>query len=121
MIFGLPEGAHEKICDKVSEVFLHLGEKPRIEASRIGKKSSGTVKRPVKVTFSSSTIVQQILSKTRSLKESDKYRAVFITPDRSEEQRVSLRLLVADLTKKKSEEPAKKHFIRGGLICSVDK
>ena len=37
MIFGLPEESNEQICDKVSEVFLELDEKPKIEASRLGK------------------------------------------------------------------------------------
>ena len=47
----------EDICAKVTEVFESLGEKSRVEASRLGKKS-GSATGPVKVTLSSSTIVQ---------------------------------------------------------------
>ena len=60
IVFGLCEVESEDICAKVTEVFESLGEKPRVEASRLGKKS-GSATRPVKVTLSSSTIVQQIL------------------------------------------------------------
>ncbi len=51
MVFGMPEETDEQLCDKVSEVFEHLGEKPRIEASRLGKKSSSSINRPDKVTL----------------------------------------------------------------------
>ena len=38
MVFGLPEVDNEDICDNVGKVFEQLGEKPRVEASRLGKK-----------------------------------------------------------------------------------
>ena len=59
IVFGLCEVESEDICAKVTEVFESLGEKSRVEASRLGKKS-GSATGPVKVTLSSSTIVQQI-------------------------------------------------------------
>ena len=43
LIFGLPEAADEQLCDKVGEVFREIGEKPRIEASRLGRSSKWTV------------------------------------------------------------------------------
>ena len=49
MIFGLPEDENEKIDDKVTEIFEQLGEKPRTEARRLGKKQASTAFRPVKV------------------------------------------------------------------------
>ena len=62
MVFGLCEEVNEEINTKVAEVLESLGEKPRVEACRIGKKSPSAA-RPVKVSFSSSSIVQQILKK----------------------------------------------------------
>ena len=70
MIFGLPEESYEQICDRISEIFLELDEKPKIETTRLGKKISSDFKRPVKVTLTSSTIVEQILSKARDLRRS---------------------------------------------------
>ncbi len=82
MLFGLPDSLNEQLTDKVNEVFQEIGEKPRFEASRLGfSSSSGSSKkvRPVKVTFSSSTIATQILSRSRNLKKSVKYQSVFPT------------------------------------------
>ena len=66
MVFGLCEEVNEEINTKVAEVLESLGEKPRVEACRIGKKSPSAA-RPVKVSFSSSSIVQQILKKSSKL------------------------------------------------------
>ena len=38
MVFGLPEEGDEQLHDKVSAVFQEFGEKPRMEASRLGEK-----------------------------------------------------------------------------------
>ena len=74
MLFGLKEEKGELLCDKVGQVLLELGEKPKIEASRIGlnkpKDKKEVADRPVKVT--SSTIVQQILTRERYFRSSVK-------------------------------------------------
>ena len=119
MVFGLPEDSDEQLCENVSDVFQQLGVKPRIEASRLGKKSSST-KRPVKVTLSSSSIVQQILAKARNLRQSENYKSIFISPDRSVEQRAQQKQLVLDLKEKCQLEPSRRHYISGGQIRSVD-
>ena len=118
MMFCLPESNDEQLSDKVTKVFGQLEEKPKIEACRLGKKSSST--RPVKVTLSSSTIVQQILAKARNLRQSEDYKHIFLSPDRSVEERALHKQLVLDLKKKKEEEPGKRHYIKGGQLCSVD-
>ena len=68
MVFGLQEGDEESedLNLKVGAVFGHLGEKPRLEAVRLGKKSQTGSEgaRPVKVTLSSSSFVHQILCKS---------------------------------------------------------
>ena len=120
MIFGLEEDDGELLADKVCDVFQVLEEKPRVEATRVGKKVSGKV-RPVKVILSSSTIAHQIRMKSRKLRSVDKHKNVFICPDRTLDQRDEHRQLVIDLKRKYSEEPSKQHFIKSGRVWSVDK
>ena len=124
MIFGLPEDEEEQTCEKVSEILMELGEKPRIEATRLGLKTSKDAKqldRPIKVSVSSTTVVQKILSKSRNLRTSGRYKKVFIKPDRSADQRAEHRALVLELKKRSKVETDKRHFIKDGQLCSVDK
>ena len=107
MVFGLEEEPGEQISEKVSQVLLELGEKPIIEASRIG-----LIKDSKAATVSSSTIVQQILSKARSLRNSEHYKKVFISADWSTEQRAQQRGLFQELKRRRTEEPDKRFYIR---------
>ena len=112
MVFSLPEKEDEEFSTKISEVFGKLNEKPRIEASRLGRKCTNeTVIRPVKVTLSSATAVQQILQKSRNLRNMDKFKDVFLSPDRTAEQRAQQKLLVQELKEKTLAMPVKKYFI----------
>ena len=74
LIFGLAEQDEENIEQTVSELFLELGEKARVQAvDRLGvMRAEGASKdcRPVKVTLASATSVNQILTRTGRLKES---------------------------------------------------
>ncbi len=119
MVFGLAE--EEKVEDAVSEIFLELGEKPRVQAlNRIGKKCS-TRARPVKVTLTSATSVNQILTKTARLKQTDRYKSIYVCPDRSPSEREARKQLVADLKKAMDDKPNLHHYIRDGMIHSRDK
>lgn len=122
MVFGLKdqEPEEEELADKVSQLFQQLGEKPRAEAIRVGKRAAGK-SRPVKVTLSSSSIAHQILMKARNLRRVEQHKYVFISPDRSVEQRAVHRELVLDLKNRSANEPDKRHFIRGGKVCSAIK
>ena len=120
MVFGLCEEDNEDICTKVSEVLESLGEKPRVEACRIGKKSSSAT-RPVKVSFSSSSIVQQILKNSSKLSGTEKFKRVFLAPDRTAEERAHHKELVLELKRRAEIEKDKKLFIRGGKICSLER
>ncbi len=123
MLFGLCEDKHEgeQLNRKVSAVFEELGEKPKFDAIRLGKKSTGSkTPRPVKVSLTSSASVQQLLVKARGLRQSTSHRTVFITPDRCIEERAEHKQLVQDLRQKRKEEPEKRHYLKGGVICSVD-
>jgi len=119
MIFGLPEEEKEDICASVGNVFELLGEKPKIVASRLGKKVKSDP-RPVKVTLRNATTVQHLLAKSRQLRDSDKFKAVFLSPDRTAEQRAEHRELVQQLRDKVNEEPLRYHYIKGGQLHSTD-
>ena len=93
-------------------MFGKLNEKPRVEASTLGRICTNkTVIRPVKVTLSSATAVQQILQKSRNLRNMDKFKDVFLSPDRTAEQRAQQKLLVQELKEKTLAMPGKKYFI----------
>ena len=119
LVFGLEDEGAEDLQKKVGDVFLEIGEQPRIEASRLGKVVTGGKARPVKVCFSSSSAASQVLTKARALKQSEKYSKVFICPDRSPAQRSEHRQLVEELKKKSREEPGKRFFIRRGRVESA--
>ena len=124
MVFGLSEESGEgeqQLSATVKDLFEEIGEKPRIDAMRIGKPSNESARmRPVKVTVSSSIVVQQILAKAKHLAQSPKYSKVFISPDRSPIQRVEHRLLVQALKDKRNSDSSKRYYLKNGKICSSD-
>ena len=122
VIFGMEENAGEKLGERVNELLgkLELGEKPRFEARRVGEVRSGVTKRHIKVTLRSPLIARKILAKSSKLRGVDEFREVYVSPDRSPEQRTKQRELVAELKRRRSEEPSKRHFIRGGKVESLE-
>ena len=120
MVFGLPEEDSEQLERSVSEVFQQLGEKPSFEAVRLGKKKDSAV-RPVRVVMSSVLSAERILGKSRNLRHSEKHKKVFLSPDRTVEERAQHKDLVQQLKKKAEEEPQRKHFIKSGQVLSVDR
>ena len=120
IIYGLKEEIDEQLSKKVSSLFEKLGGiKPRVDACRIGKKKDGKTIRPVKALFSNSSTANVILTRAKNLKQSDQYSTVYISPDRSPEERVTHKQLVQQLKKKRDSERESHHFIRDGKICSV--
>ena len=121
IIFGLPEENDEDLSASVDYLLQEIGEKPRYEACRMGRnKTDGNI-RPIKVTTTSSTVVDQILFKARKLKQVEKYKFVYINPDRSPEQRNKRRDLVKELKRLSAADADKRYFIRNDKICSVNK
>ena len=121
ILYGLREEEGEQLAAVVSEVLTQVGENPRFEATRVGRKRPDMTIRPVKVTLPTSTAAHQILMKSGRLSLIEERRKVYICPDRSSEERSARRLLVTDLKKLKSEQPLRTHYIRGGKLCSSDK
>ena len=88
--------------------------------ARIGVKGKNDKPRPVKVLLSSSLNVYQVIRKAKNLQTSDKHRAVFIAPDRSPEECIAQRASVLELQQKRKDEPSKKHFLKGRMVCTSD-
>ena len=125
VVFGLVEEEKELLENVVGELLSDLGEKPRVSASRIGVKSNESltksVCRPVKLTLSNSSVAHQILLKAKTLKDTPKYKSVYICPDRSPEERAARRALVTKLKEANVKQPGMTHFIRNGKVHSVEK
>ena len=120
MVFGLPESSTEPLADVATEIFQELGEKPKVvSVCRLGSVKPGIV-RPVKVALRSHSDCSQVLWKSRNLRMVDKYKNVFLAPDRSPDEREKHKELVNKLKEKRLKEPQKRHYIRSGNICSVD-
>ena len=116
LVFGLAE--EETAEQAVTDLFLELDEKPRVEAvNRIGEKNS-TAARPVKVTLSSTASVNTILARSSRLKKTVRYKSVYVCPDRSPKDRAVRKQLVEDLKKAMNDQPHQYHYIRGGKIHS---
>ena len=127
MIFGIEEEVpeEEEAYDDeqmIAKVFDQIEIKPRIEEYyRVGEAKPDTM-RPIKVRLSRSDSVMQVLVNAKKLKNvSGLLRAIFLSPDRSKEERVAHKRLVDEMKKKKGEQPNKHFFIRNDKICSADK
>ena len=124
MVFGLKEDKGENLADKVHELFSSVGEKPCIEDSvRVGttaEKENSTV-RPVKVILRSSDTVNQLLRKSGKLRGLENYKSVFISPDRTHEERVTHQQLVLQMKEKIKSDPKNYHFIKNGSVMSKPK
>ena len=120
VIFGLTEETSEDLDTKVTALFGEIDEKPSFEATRVGK-SSEDRSRPVKVSLRNSDIAHRLLGKAKQLKTTTAYRKVYIAPDRSPEERIKHRKLVAEMRQKARDNPALYYFIYAGSIGCRDR
>ena len=61
------------------------------------------------------------LTKAKYLRQSERYKTVYISPDRSPEEREAHKQLVLQLKNKRDTDRESHHFIRDGKICSIPK
>ena len=121
IVFGLEEDDEEDARARVSELFGELREKPRPEeVSRLGTKSSGR-QRPVIVKLRTSAAAAGVLRKSQGLRNSEKFKTVFISPDRTITQRAEHRKLVVQMKERAAEDKSKRFFIRDGNVESVER
>jgi len=105
IVYGVPEEPEEDLRHTVSAMLEEIGERPRVvSCSRLGTKGEGSV-RPIKCCMSSTAHVFQILRNASKLKQSDGFKTVYLSPDRTAEERKKRRQLVEQWKLKKSENP----------------
>ena len=125
IVFGLDEEDGECLQERITDVLQELGEKPRADATRFGRmdkdREGKFMPRPVKVTVANSTSARQILLKSKNLRMVQRFKSVYLSPDRSSEERATQKKLVSELKKLIKEQPGLYHYIRGGTVCSTAK
>ena len=127
IIYGSQDNENDYPSDTVDGLFMTLDEEEKhqvLSTRRLGafKKESC---RPIKVTLASSDSVKQVLSKAKLLKtlgdNFKQWRNVYLAPDRNREERLVHKKLVAEMKQRITTEANKHHFIRGGVIISVER
>lgn len=122
MVFGLPEESTEDLSASIGEVFSEMDEKPKFEAFRIGVKiDSDTHVRPVMVKLRNRATTQQLLKKASALRKVERFKRVYVSPDRTPEQRIAHQKLVTELRDKSKNNPERDFVIRNGAVISIDR
>ena len=121
IIYGQEESNEENLEDEIVKVLDTIGEKPIIsDCCRVGiRKPNG--KRPIKFTLRSSDMVNQILRKAKLLRTKEGYRNIYISPDRTVDERRAFKKLLEELQLKRKADTGKVHFIKNNKIVSTDK
>ena len=116
IVFGVPEEQEETVDNKVKLLLEKLEEKPHTaNCCRIGQSKPG-ISRPIRFKVQSSDSVYQILRKAKQLRDTEGYERVFISPDRTVEERISRQKLVNELKEKRAADPNKHYIIRKGEV-----
>ena len=112
IVFGVPEEQEEIVDNKVMLLLEKSEEKPHTrECCRIGQSKAG-IPRPMRSKVGSSDSVYQIPRKAKRLSDTEGYERVFISPNRTVEERISRQNLMNQSKEKRSAVP-NKHFIIG--------
>ena len=134
IIFGAEEELEceeEEMTDKelVKEIFSIVkggDERSIIKCERVGVKKSTDAKRPIKVTLKDAKSVREVLSRSKILKsfQSTDYNfefcKIFLSPDRSLEERISRQNLVKEMKDSIKKDPNKKYYIRNNRVCVAE-
>ena len=122
VVFGVVEEPSECVTTKVSRILEQLDEKPRITGCRrIGQRATGeSTKRPIIFSVKSTDIVYQILRKSKRLKDIEDYKTVYISSNRTPDERISRQKLVNELKERRLSDPSGRYFIRKGEIVKAD-
>ena len=123
IVHGLTDDPTENTLDlehDVNLVFTYLGAGLTgiCSMKRLGKYKEGS-DRPVKLRLCGREFRDQVLSSKKGLKNSERHKNVYISPDRSPEEREERRHLVVTLKERKEAEPGKTFGIRGGKVVEV--
>ena len=121
IVYGLKESSCENLEAEISKVLAEIDERPTImDCCRVGVSKQERL-RPVKFTLRSSDMVKQILRKAKALRTKDGFSNVYISPDRTVEERRAFKKLWDELQEKRKVDPDKVHYIKNNKIVSAQK
>ena len=131
IIYGVSEGEEgdwiyndaklDEVVKSVHEATIADGLSPNVDnLYRLGKKVPDKT-RPIKVVFKSSSDVDEILKNAFKLKANSELKSVYLSPDRTKEQRSAHGKLVNQMKEMIARDSSKHYFIRDNKINCVDK
>ena len=118
MVFGLSEEGGEDLQKKVVEIFGELQENPKIvDASRLRKPSE--TDRPVKVALAISEAAASLIRSSYKLRDCDRFRKVYVAPDRPKDERIKRKQLVEGLKDKRKQFVIRNGAVLRAELCNV--
>ena len=132
LIFGADEKLlrdERKINDEdlVEEIFSTINVDYTVEkCRRVGFLKPDSIGRPIKVTLRSPDEVRHVLSESKILKSivtpgfSSKFNKLYLSPDRTEEERKSRQELVKEMKNKIAEDSSKRYFIKNNRVMTAE-
>ena len=119
VLFGVSEEAGERVTSVVTKVLEQIDEKPQVkQCRRIGNSNTGAA-RPIIFSVRSPDIVYQVLKKAKQLRDIEGYKTIYISPNRTREERIARQKLVSELKEKRRGDQNSRYFIRKGEIVQV--
>ena len=119
LVYGVEENADDDQILK--DVLQQIDAKPEVvEHYRIGMLKERR-NRPIKVRLKRQGAVRDVLRNAKKLKEAEKLASIFISPDRSEEERLAHKQLIDEMRRMRNEDSTKYFFIRRGAVCSTER
>jgi len=118
ILFGVEED--ESVCleDEVGNILLEIGQKPVVvQVVRLGMPTPARC-RPVRVSLKSPDTVHCILKESPKLKRSERFSKVYISSDRTPEQRIKHKELVCEMKTKIQSDSSKHWKISKGEVVS---
>ena len=134
IIFGAeeePECEENEMTDRdiVRDIFgimKYSDETSITKCERVGVKKSADAKRPIKVTLQDAESVREVLSRAKLLKSfhttgyNFEFCKLFLSPDRSLEERITRQHLVKEMKDRIKKDPGKKYYISNNRVCVAE-
>ena len=121
VVYGVKEESGEDLNQCIDNILSEIDEKPRImDCCRIGVVKQDMC-RPIKFTVANHDHVRQILRKCKALRTKPGYKSVYLSPDRTVEERKAFKKLLDELKLKRQSEPDFVHILKNNKISSVPK
>ena len=120
-LFDDPDENSKDLENRVKQMFDYMGECMGgvYSITRLGKFKEGS-DRPLKLHLCGREFRDRILSHKSSLRKCEDHKDIYLSPDRSPEEREARRKVVNELKEKKKAEPGRNFVIRGGKVMELE-